>query len=97
MRRNGTVPRGRVTSSRPLKMMCSSSASTTDTIARRQIFFSPSSRPYRNRIRKVVTTKAYSLVGTPDDLEWEDQVVAVLEARDGTILDVVRKIKPLKL
>lgn len=41
--------------------------------------------------------KAYSLVGTPDDLEWDDQVVAVLEARDGTILDVVRKIKPVKL
>ena len=41
--------------------------------------------------------KAYSLVGTPDDLEWEDKVVAVLEARDGTILDVVRKIKPLTL
>ena len=41
--------------------------------------------------------KAYSLVGTPDDLEWEDQVVAVLEARDGTILDVVRKIKPYTL
>ena len=40
---------------------------------------------------------AYSLVGRPDDLEWEDQVVAVLEARDGTILDVVRKIKPLEL
>ena len=38
--------------------------------------------------------KAYSLVGRPDDLQWEDQVVAVLEARDGTILDVVRKIKP---
>ena len=38
--------------------------------------------------------KAYSLVGRPDDLEWEDQVVAILEARDGTILDVVRKIKP---
>ena len=38
--------------------------------------------------------KAYSLVGTPDDLQWEDKVVAVLEARDGTILDVVRKIKP---
>ena len=41
--------------------------------------------------------KAYSLVGRPDSLEWEDQVVAVLEARDGTILDVVRKIKPLVL
>ncbi len=38
--------------------------------------------------------KAYSLVGRPDDLQWEDQVVAILEARDGTILDVVRKIKP---
>ena len=41
--------------------------------------------------------KAYSLVGRPDDLEWEDKVVAVLEARDGTILDVVRKIKPYTL
>lgn len=41
--------------------------------------------------------KAYSLVGRPDDLEWEDQVVAVLEARDGTILDVIRKIKPYTL
>ena len=41
--------------------------------------------------------KAYSLVGEPDELAWEDQVVAVLEARDGTILDVVRKIKPLAL
>ena len=41
--------------------------------------------------------KAYSMVGRPDDLEWEDQVVAVLEARDGTILDVVRKIKPYTL
>lgn len=41
--------------------------------------------------------KAYSLVGTPDDLEWEDKVVAIVEARDGTILDVVKKIKPLEL
>ncbi|MBR0114940.1 MAG: citrate lyase subunit alpha [Firmicutes bacterium] len=38
--------------------------------------------------------KAYSIVGRPDELQWEDRVVAVLEARDGTILDVVRKIKP---
>ena len=41
--------------------------------------------------------KAYSLVGEPDELEWEDRIIAVLEARDGTILDVVRKIRPLKL
>ncbi len=41
--------------------------------------------------------KAYSMVGRPDDLQWEDEVVAVLEARDGTILDVIRKIKPYSL
>ena len=41
--------------------------------------------------------KAYSLVGRPDNLQWEDQIVAILEARDGTILDVVRKIKPVEL
>ncbi|MBQ4371309.1 MAG: citrate lyase subunit alpha [Firmicutes bacterium] len=41
--------------------------------------------------------KAYSIVGRPDELVWEDKVVAVLEARDGTILDVVRKIKPLEI
>lgn len=41
--------------------------------------------------------KAYNLVGTPDKLEWEDKVVAIVEARDGTILDVVKKVKPLQL
>ena len=40
--------------------------------------------------------KAYSLVGEPDPLEWEDKVVAIVEARDGTILDVVRQVKPYK-
>lgn len=38
--------------------------------------------------------KAYKLVGEPEPLQWEDQIVAVVEARDGTILDVVRKVKP---
>ena len=38
--------------------------------------------------------KAYSMVGRPDPVQFEDKVVAVLEARDGTILDVVRQIKP---
>ncbi len=41
--------------------------------------------------------KAYSLVGKPDKLEWEDKVIAVVEARDGTILDVVRQIKKFEL
>ncbi|MDL2319408.1 citrate lyase subunit alpha, partial [Eubacteriales bacterium OttesenSCG-928-A19] len=37
--------------------------------------------------------QAYAIVGRPDPLEFHDRVVAVLEARDGTILDVVRQIK----
>ena len=40
--------------------------------------------------------KAYSIVGVPDNLQWEEKVVAVIEARDGTILDVVKKIKTIK-
>lgn len=40
--------------------------------------------------------KAYSLVGRPEALQWEEKVVAVLEARDGTILDVVKQIKPME-
>ena len=38
--------------------------------------------------------KAYSIVGEPEPLQWEDKVVAIVEARDGTILDVIRQIKP---
>lgn len=38
--------------------------------------------------------KAYDIVGEPDSLQWEDKVVAIVEARDGTILDVIRQIKP---
>ncbi|MDR2527801.1 MAG: citrate lyase subunit alpha [Synergistaceae bacterium] len=41
--------------------------------------------------------RAYSMVGRPDNLEFYDRVVAVVEARDGTILDVVRQVKPHEL
>ena len=41
--------------------------------------------------------RAYAMVGKPDELQWKDKVVAILEARDGTILDVVREIKPYEL
>jgi citrate lyase subunit alpha/citrate CoA-transferase len=41
--------------------------------------------------------KAYSIVGRPDDIEFYDRIVAIVEARDGTILDVVRQIKPYKI
>ncbi|MFD1485544.1 citrate lyase subunit alpha [Lacticaseibacillus baoqingensis] len=38
--------------------------------------------------------KAYALVGTPAPLEWQKRVVAVVEGRDGSIVDVVRQVKP---
>ena len=36
---------------------------------------------------------AYGMAGEPEPLEYEDRVVAVIESRDGTIMDVVRKRK----
>ena len=41
--------------------------------------------------------KAYSMVGPPDDILFHDKVVAIVEARDGTILDVVKEVMPFKL
>ncbi|GLC29882.1 citrate lyase subunit alpha [Clostridium omnivorum] len=37
--------------------------------------------------------KAYKIVGTPDKIQYENQVIAVVEYRDGSIIDVVRKVK----
>ncbi len=39
---------------------------------------------------------AYSIVGRPDPLPFKDRVVAIMEARDGTILDIVREIDEIK-
>lgn len=36
---------------------------------------------------------ATRLVGTPKDLEFTDEVVAVVEYRDGSIIDVIKKLK----
>ena len=36
---------------------------------------------------------AYAIVGEPDPVEFDDRVVGISEARDGTIMDVVRKVK----
>lgn len=36
---------------------------------------------------------AESMAGVPKPLEFEDKVVALVEYRDGTIIDVIRKIK----
>lgn len=38
---------------------------------------------------------AYGIVGQPEDIQYEDQVVALVEYRDGTIIDVIRKPKDL--
>lgn len=39
---------------------------------------------------------AYGIVGKPDPVEFEDKVVGIVESRDGTILDVIYKIKAEK-
>lgn len=35
---------------------------------------------------------AYSIVGEPDPIPFEDKVVALIEYRDGTIIDVVKQV-----
>ncbi len=39
---------------------------------------------------------AYSIVGEPEKVQFEDRIVGIIEARDGTIMDVVRQIKPFE-
>ena len=36
---------------------------------------------------------AYSIVGEPEKIQFDDRVVGIVEARDGTIMDIVRKRK----
>jgi len=36
---------------------------------------------------------AYSITGEPEKVQFADRVVGVIEARDGTVMDVVRQIK----
>lgn len=39
--------------------------------------------------------RAYKIVGKPDMIRFGGRVVGVIEARDGTIMDVVREVLPL--
>lgn len=39
---------------------------------------------------------AYSIAGEPQRVEFGDRVVGIIESRDGTIMDVVRQIKPFE-
>lgn len=36
---------------------------------------------------------AYGIAGEPKPVQFGDRVVGIIEARDGTIMDVVREIK----
>lgn len=37
---------------------------------------------------------AYAITGPPDEIQFEERVVGIVESRDGTILDVIRQIHP---
>jgi citrate lyase subunit alpha/citrate CoA-transferase len=37
--------------------------------------------------------KVESIVGVPDRIEYEEKVIGIVEYRDGSIIDVVRKVK----
>lgn len=42
---------------------------------------------------KELQEKAYAIVGTPDPIAYGDKVVALIEYRDGTLIDTVKNIK----
>lgn len=37
--------------------------------------------------------KVQSIVGIPDNIQYDDKVVAIVEYRDGSIIDVIKKVK----
>lgn len=39
---------------------------------------------------------AYSIVGEPEKVQFTDKVVGIIESRDGTVMDVVRQVKPFE-
>lgn len=39
---------------------------------------------------------AYSITGEPEPVQFGDRVVGIIEGRDGTVMDVVRQVKPFE-
>ena len=37
---------------------------------------------------------AYAIAGEPEPVQFGDRIVGIIESRDGTIMDVVRQVKP---
>ena len=44
----------------------------------------------------IKTYDTYSIAGEPQKVEFGDRVVGIIESRDGTIMDVVREVKPFE-
>ena len=42
---------------------------------------------------KELKNRVESIVGIPEKIQYDDKVVALVEYRDGSIIDVVRKVK----
>lgn len=40
-----------------------------------------------------LSERAYSLTGTPAEIEYTDRIVGVIRYRDGSIIDVVKQVK----
>ena len=49
--------------------------------------------PKRQDLIEELRDIAYSIVGEPEKVQFGDRVVGIIEARDGTIMDVVRQVK----
>ena len=37
---------------------------------------------------------AYAIAGEPEPVQFGDRIVGIIESRDGTVMDVVRQVKP---
>ena len=48
------------------------------------------------QILEALRDKAYRISGAPESVHFDEKVVAVVEYRDGTVLDVIRKTKPFE-
>lgn len=40
---------------------------------------------------------AYAITGVPEEVKFKDRVVGIIEARDGSVMDVVREVEPFRL
>ena len=63
-----------------------------DTFRQLMIFVDTYGSP-ENKTIEELRDIAYAITGEPEPVQFGDRVVGIIEARDGTIMDVVRQIK----